>query len=260
MSDQVVAIVYRQVIEDVMEQMQQAFLDEGTDESVLQELKELWMAKLADHGTSSESGDASQAFERGRAGIAAASGMAASAPGYPLVAVGQSFVGHAPSYSLQTTLPQGDGAADSELFLPPPALVLQRRAPLPSGARAAEAAAAIAQRDGGPDDEDVDDDTFVSDEEGQASARESGLGESVPPVELGGGASSASLDDLNSEDDDEEVKEHDTEEEETDNFIICQYEKIARTKNKYRATLKDGIMSLNGKEYMFQRAAGEYDW
>jgi len=47
---------------------------------------------------------------------------------------------------------------------------------------------------------------------------------------------------------------------ETDNVVICQFDKIQRVRNKWRFNLKDGIMNLNGKDYVFQRASGESDW
>ena len=45
-----------------------------------------------------------------------------------------------------------------------------------------------------------------------------------------------------------------------DNVVICQFDKIQRVRNKWRFNLKDGIMNLNGKDYVFQRASGESDW
>jgi len=47
---------------------------------------------------------------------------------------------------------------------------------------------------------------------------------------------------------------------ETDNVIICQYEKVTRVKNKWKIFLKDGIMSCNGKDFVFNRASGDTDW
>lgn len=43
-------------------------------------------------------------------------------------------------------------------------------------------------------------------------------------------------------------------------MVICQFDKIQRVRNKWRFNLKDGIMNLNGKDYVFQRASGESDW
>merc|ERR1712096_213074 len=46
----------------------------------------------------------------------------------------------------------------------------------------------------------------------------------------------------------------------TDNVVVCQYEKISRTRNKWKLQLKDGVMNLNGRDYVFQKAHGEADW
>ena len=45
-----------------------------------------------------------------------------------------------------------------------------------------------------------------------------------------------------------------------DNMIVCQFDKIQRVRNKWRFYLKDGIMHLNGKDYVFQKATGEGEW
>jgi transcription initiation factor TFIIA large subunit len=47
---------------------------------------------------------------------------------------------------------------------------------------------------------------------------------------------------------------------ETDNQIVCQYDKIQRVKNRWRFCLKDGIMHLHGRDFVFQKATGEGDW
>merc|ERR1719474_2008625 len=47
---------------------------------------------------------------------------------------------------------------------------------------------------------------------------------------------------------------------ETDNVVVCQYDKITRARNKWKFHLKDGIMNLNGKDYVFQRAHGDAEW
>ncbi|TKC46683.1 hypothetical protein EI555_016063, partial [Monodon monoceros] len=63
---------------------------------------------------------------------------------------------------------------------------------------------------------------------------------------------------LNSEDDvsDEEGQElFDTE-----NVVVCQYDKIHRSKNKWKFHLKDGIMNLNGRDYIFSKAIGDAEW
>lgn len=65
-------------------------------------------------------------------------------------------------------------------------------------------------------------------------------------------------DPLNSSDD---VSEHDPNEIfDVDNVIICQYEKLTRIKTRWKFHLKDGVMNINGKDYLFIKATGEADW
>lgn len=42
--------------------------------------------------------------------------------------------------------------------------------------------------------------------------------------------------------------------------LICTFEKVQRTKNKWKLNLKDGVLTVNGKDYLFQRANGEGEW
>ncbi|NXW79940.1 TF2AY factor, partial [Hirundo rustica] len=46
----------------------------------------------------------------------------------------------------------------------------------------------------------------------------------------------------------------------TENVIVCQYEKIHRTKNKWKFYLKDGVMSIDGKDHVFAKATGDAEW
>ncbi|NXN34067.1 TF2AY factor, partial [Nycticryphes semicollaris] len=46
----------------------------------------------------------------------------------------------------------------------------------------------------------------------------------------------------------------------TDNVIVCQYDKIHRSKNKWKFYLKDGVMSFEGKDHVFAKAIGDAEW
>jgi len=46
----------------------------------------------------------------------------------------------------------------------------------------------------------------------------------------------------------------------TDNVVVCQYDKISRTKNKWRFILKSGVMHIEGRDYVFSKATGDADW
>lgn len=65
---------------------------------------------------------------------------------------------------------------------------------------------------------------------------------------------------LGDEELDSDLDDDDDTEPETDNFVLCQYEKVTRIKNKRKTNLKDGIMHLNGRDSVFHKATGEFDW
>ncbi|KAK3954035.1 transcription factor IIA, alpha/beta subunit [Pseudoneurospora amorphoporcata] len=62
-------------------------------------------------------------------------------------------------------------------------------------------------------------------------------------------------------DDPEDERDDDDEEDEASGWImLCLYDKVQRVKNKWKCTLKDGVLTVNGKEYVFHKANGEYEW
>ncbi|KAL2199140.1 transcription factor IIA, alpha/beta subunit [Corynascus similis CBS 632.67] len=91
-----------------------------------------------------------------------------------------------------------------------------------------------------------------------------------------GGAGSAQfdggLDDDKSEEEDEDAinsdlddpdemgDDDDDEDDSMGQMMLCMYEKVQRVKNKWKCTLKDGVLTVNGKEYVFHKATGEYEW
>ncbi|XP_029173983.1 transcription initiation factor IIA subunit 1 isoform X2 [Nylanderia fulva] len=93
------------------------------------------------------------------------------------------------------------------------------------------------------EEDDNDDDDEDLDEKEEEENDEAGAREEEP---------------LNSEDD---VTDDDPAELfETDNVVVCQYDKITRSRNKWKFYLKDGIMNLSGKDYVFQKANGDAEW
>lgn len=74
-------------------------------------------------------------------------------------------------------------------------------------------------------------------------------------------ASTANDDDINSDLDDTDDEDDDGEGgEEIEHIILCLYDKVTRTKNKWKCILKDGIMLVNGRDYLFHRANGDFEW
>ena len=43
-------------------------------------------------------------------------------------------------------------------------------------------------------------------------------------------------------------------------LMLCQYERVSHTKNRWKVVLRDGIMQIKGKDYVFSRATGELLW
>ncbi|KAE9988745.1 hypothetical protein EG327_003225 [Venturia inaequalis] len=101
------------------------------------------------------------------------------------------------------------------------------------------ASRSIAQLDGGDDDEDV-----------------------KPKIEADEDAINSDLDD--SEDELENPDQDDQEGGNVGETILCTYDKVQRVKNKWnnkwKCVLKDGILTTGGKEFVFHKATGEFEW
>lgn len=97
--------------------------------------------------------------------------------------------------------------------------------------------------EGAGDDDEDDDSPEERAEEEEEEQNESGGAEEEP---------------LNSGDDVSDEEPGDMFD--TDNVVVCQYDKITRSRNKWKFYLKDGIMNLAGKDYVFQKANGDAEW
>ncbi|KAK3943673.1 transcription initiation factor IIA large subunit [Diplogelasinospora grovesii] len=61
-------------------------------------------------------------------------------------------------------------------------------------------------------------------------------------------------------DDPEDENIVDEDDDELPHMMLCMYDKVQRVKNKWKCTLKDGVLTVNGREYVFHKATGEYEW
>lgn len=59
--------------------------------------------------------------------------------------------------------------------------------------------------------------------------------------------------------DDLVAEDHDADESEGQ-VMLCTYDKVQRVKNKWKCTLKDGILTTGGREYVFHKGQGEFEW
>ncbi|KAJ7287856.1 transcription factor IIA alpha/beta subunit [Mycena rebaudengoi] len=67
---------------------------------------------------------------------------------------------------------------------------------------------------------------------------------------------------INSDLDDSDTEDEELEDNAAGNsdIVFCTYDKVARVKSKWKCILKDGMIHANGKDYLFTRCTGEFDW
>ncbi|KAJ3036582.1 hypothetical protein HDV00_002542 [Rhizophlyctis rosea] len=217
-------------MDDVTEKMKGPFAEHGVGENILQELLRSWEDKISRMAVANFPTRYEEPYAYDGAEDLSPNG---NQYGYdtneglsPYDGGSSSQNGGANGYRL----PQNDGANDdvNEDAVPNPSMTTQQidELILQKWNKAQSKKTKIPQHDGADDDDDDDDDDEVAEEIGS---------------------------DL---DDDEE----DDEEAETEHLILCQYEKVNRIKNKWKCTLKDGIVNVNGKDYLFNRANGDFEW
>ncbi|ETN37555.1 uncharacterized protein HMPREF1541_07177 [Cyphellophora europaea CBS 101466] len=92
-------------------------------------------------------------------------------------------------------------------------------------------------------------------------------GDSTADTSLSRAQGDMAADDENDEDainsdldDPNEVELNPDGEEEASKVMLCTYDKVQRVKNKWKCTLKDGILRLEGAEYVFHKGQGEFEW
>ncbi|XP_075506226.1 transcription initiation factor IIA large subunit-like [Primulina tabacum] len=65
---------------------------------------------------------------------------------------------------------------------------------------------------------------------------------------------------LNEDDDDELDDVDEGEDLNTMHLVLAQFDKVTRTKSRWKCMLKDGIMHINNKDILFNKATGEFDF
>ncbi|CAH0554353.1 unnamed protein product [Brassicogethes aeneus] len=323
--------IYQDVMEDVISGVRDIFLEEGVDENVLQELKQLWDTKLiASRAVHNEE-------EKKKPEIVSSNGYPKQqqvvAPQQQHIIPQQMQVVQTKMVPIQITLPpqpgtdngqrvltiqvphtalqdnqlqkvltgpvitatmglpaniacsvlqqhvnaafasqqsvtivnksviQTDGAQDDdedieiEFILPVPSKkIKEKKSKTPKKSKAvpkASTSKTLFQTDGPLDTSDDDDDASNDDDDDDLDDDKD---EEDQEMEDEGGEEEP----LNSEDD---VTDDDPSDLfETDNIVVCQYDKIIRNRNKWKFYLKDGIMNLSGQDYVFQKANGDAEW
>lgn len=216
--------MYQNVIEDTISGVKKLFLEDGVDEQVLQGLKQNWQAKVS----------ASKAVDDDKKQIESAQVEIKMVPIQiavpPQTANGRILTVYVPKTSLKgdqlhKVLTPSLIHAVASLSQAVANTVLQEHvnSALSTLVNDAEADSNVMQFDGNDsDDEEAENESLNSD------------------------------DDLTDEDASEVLQ--------TDNVIVCQFDKIDRNRNKWKLHLNKGIMNINKTDFIFQKATGEAKW
>ncbi|KAL2916730.1 transcription factor IIA subunit alpha [Polyrhizophydium stewartii] len=283
MSNQAVPPVYKWVMSDVIQKMSQRFAELGMDVNVLSELEQTWEAKIVAMNVAPFTPPASvfqpaqPHFDSvqtiGQYGIAATAPIKREAGIYDFTSGPASLAGLAnPQAGYQ--LPQHDGPADDDASgeavasehvvrgaAPIPAVDGSADAPLVSEPASTHAAHLTRQQI---------DQTLL------AQAARKAARQAARPARKGAPARRVAQLDGN-EDEEEEEEEGDDENSdiggseldddesgdeanEAKHLALCQFEKVQRIKNKWKCVLKDGVINVNDKDYLFNKANCDFEW
>ncbi|KAI8933675.1 hypothetical protein NX059_009393 [Plenodomus lindquistii] len=62
------------------------------------------------------------------------------------------------------------------------------------------------------------------------------------------------------DDPEDDLNDGDNSDDDMVDYMLCTYDKVQRVKNKWKCTLKDGILTTNKKEYLFHKANAELEF
>jgi transcription initiation factor TFIIA large subunit len=289
--------IYHTVIDEVITNIREAFLDEGYDEQLLQEMKHMWEAKLNSSRAiqSNEDFNSSSSVPMSTAAAATPSGhsnqlrLPTQPPTPRSNPLSNSNSSSNNTATSRQTTPLGAAAASpidltQNTDVKPQYMDQHTRTAIQtafftssssntntnsnSNFSTDSTAARIIKKQqqldgqggddaGSSDEEDEEDDEIgvpQNDDDDDDDVDDKTNGDDYEGKE--------DPDPLNSDDD---LTEHGSPDSQSDLFdtehvIVCQYDKITRIKNKWKFHLKDGVMNINGKDYLFSKANGDAEW
>jgi transcription initiation factor TFIIA large subunit len=219
-----VAAVYLQVIRNVVDGVRADFSTEQLDEASLRTLATLWEHKLLESGALANSSQQDRKTEEAEAPSTELNGAAVLRGGLKRKA--ESLYDN----SVAEIKTVGDDTRD-ELPAPEPVQRIDKPSHDTEEFEDAICAASAAT-------------DIVTNSNEAAEAK-------IVPADRGETLSS------DSEDDSHGAQGVDIE---SANLVLAQFDKVARAKNKWKCSLKGGVMTLNGKDALFGKANGEFFW
>jgi transcription initiation factor TFIIA large subunit len=234
-----VAIIYKQVIEDVLRKVRRDFVNMGVDEQVLQELQSGWEEKLMASGIFDVKPPPLPTLSQP---LTAASIVGVDLSGaVPLTPIPPLLVGQ-PSYPPLGYVAPGSALSafiPSQLpFAPAPTVVATTPTAAPTNPAINTPQRPERRIDSDPDALGSDLDSTDSELDGPTQG--------VVAAAANDGGEGAH----------EEQQQPDPKE----NFLLCLYEKVHRTRNKWRCTLQNGVLHIDGQEFVLGKINGEFEW
>ncbi|RIA88229.1 transcription factor IIA, alpha/beta subunit [Glomus cerebriforme] len=285
MSNSIVATVYSGVIKDVIENVKKDFEDNGVDESVLRELERLWECKIKSakvapweaNGLVEDHNQNNQNINGGSSNQHYMPMQNPSDPGLQYQRTEFDSVANLPSRAVGMHTNN-----NNEAGRPQPYIIKNGNGnllPQTSPTSSFPASSDISNRST-PIYNQADDQKIYHNHQNlqtmmgqQQDDYGNPLGEKlIPRGETSTNSSPlpefntrepsfvVDNDDINSDLDDPDDEDTNADGEETQNIILCLYDKVTRTKNKWKCQLKDGIMSVNGRDYLFQKGNGDFEF
>ncbi|KAH9176795.1 transcription factor IIA alpha/beta subunit [Lactarius sanguifluus] len=260
MSNKIVPGIYRRVIDDVIQSIKKDFDEYGVSEDVLADLQRKWEAKvIASHVAEFDPPPAQAPPQY---------------PPHPMHVMPQHY---SPAHhAFVTQPPPAPGSLikkeplDSRYILSGPS-----RPPAPTATPvAAPAPAALPTKAPQPAQSQpqpqppripqVDGPSSSSSDSSSPSPQQYAPHSSHPSLPQPSQGSAGGVDDeaINSDldDSDSEGEEDPEEGPGVSDIVFCTYDKVARVKNKWKCILKDGMIHINGKDYLFAKCTGEFEW
>ncbi|KAK0213141.1 transcription factor IIA alpha/beta subunit [Desarmillaria ectypa] len=285
MSNKIVPNVYRAVIDDVIDAIKPEFEEYGVPEDVLAELQRKWEDKvIASHVAEFESGHQPPQQQvqqqqqphynvqhpmhivQGHPHYAAAPYGSVSSVKTEPVDASRYILAGPPAYAIPplpgpslSGLRAGLGGQTSILSFPPGPPPIQPANGTSSSGQPAAASTTprkIPQVDGPSDDSDdsASPPPFAPRSQHPSLPQPQSQSSTSAPNESEAINSDLDDSDTEAEDDAEDGNVGDTD------IVFCTYDKVARVKNKWKCILKDGMIHINGKDYLFQKCTGEFEW
>ncbi|KAK7016331.1 transcription factor IIA alpha/beta subunit [Favolaschia claudopus] len=253
MSNKIVPSIYRAVIDDVIDAIRPEFEEFGVSADLVRKLQDKWEMKIL------ASRVADFPVE-----------PPPPQPTYPYPALPHAthnVPAYVPPSAAQQRLKSGGidaryALATAQYAFPPlpgPTLPAQNKN---TSAPVTAAVYTLPQTDGPSVSEDDDDlePVSVPTRIGQLSGAPVGKGELAAGEGLSKDAEQIGSDlDDDSDDSENDAEEGEEAQSEID-MVFCTYDKVARVKNKWKCVLKDGMIHAGGKDYLFQRCTGEFEW